>query len=138
MKQFIKTPVAGWSSLSLPEYHGVLSYTDNIPMMLCDLIEQYKTNHVAVCEFDCEGYSFLLILSEYSVDILEFKESEIPTLFHSVVDPDEFCMQIIKDLYKDIIPWTNTYYYQQEEPMEWKYYHNNLVEKLKKCEKIFA
>lgn len=136
MEKFISTPQAGWSSLNLPEYHGSLSYIDDIPMMLCQLIEQYKTTHAAACSFDCEGYSFLLILSEYSIDILEFKESEVPTPFHSQIDPDQFCKQVLEELSNDIQPWVNTYYYQKEEPMEWKSYYRQLKKELNKCKQL--
>lgn len=137
MEQIITTPQAGWSSLDLPEYHAPLSYIDDIPMMFCHLIEQYKTTHVAAYRFDCEGYSFILILSEYSIDILEFKESETPRLFHSEMDTDQFCKQVIQDLCKDITHWVNTYYYQREEPKEWEGYYYNLKENLNKCQKLF-
>lgn len=128
----LQKPRNGWSALCFKEYYGRLSYIDDVPSLICQLIQQYQANKQAVTTFDCEGYSFTLVLTECSIDVLEFKD-EIPTLFHIQGDPDVLCKQLIQDLQTYLTAWVNTYYYPEEEKTEWKQYHQHIQQQLQIC-----
>lgn len=133
----LQKPRNGWSALCFKEYYGRLSYIDDVPSLICQLIQQYQTDKQAVTTFDCEGYSFTLVLTEYSIDVLEFKD-EIPTLFHIQGDPDVLCKQLIQDLQTYLTAWVNTYYYPEEEKTEWKQYHQHIQRQLQICTNGFS
>lgn len=133
----LATPNAGWSSLLLNGYRGRLSYLDNIPMMLMDLILEYTKKQSACCTFDCEGYSFTLVLADQEVNIIEHKE-KTPEFFPCENHPDMFCKQILFDIEQNLPAWVNTYYYEQEEPLEYKSCMHAYLTKLQECKNKFV
>lgn len=133
----LQKPRNGWSALCFKEYYGRLSYIDDVPSLICQLIQQYQANKQAVTTFDCEGYSFTLVLTECSIDVLEFKD-EIPTLFHIQGDPDVLCKQLIQDLQTYLTAWVDTYYYPEEEKTEWNQYHQYIQQQLQICTNGFS
>lgn len=122
--KFVTTPKYGWAHLKLGVYDGLLSYIDDVPMLLLQLARDYRERRTAACTFDSEGYSFCVILADFSLDILEYKD-EKPEHFHSTIDPDDFCKGVLQDLLRDIDIWAATFYSPEYETKKYEAYRNN-------------
>lgn len=122
-------PFAGWSSIQMPSASFPVSYIDDLPEILFQLIEDYQKKDCAVSVFDAEGWHWIIILSQYAIDIISYEEIE-PKLIHYDIDPKDFCKQLLKDLEEDEGDWIWTYCNPIDDPGEYEVFYNWYNERL--------
>lgn len=103
MGKYLSSPKNGWSSLDIGEFHGPLSYIDDVAYMLLDTFKTYYENRTASVVFDCEGWEFVLAITEYRIYIIEEKNES--KLYSFDLDADEFIRDVMDDLENDYEKW---------------------------------
>lgn len=101
----VSNPKHGWCNFDLRTFHGTPSYLTDVPVDLLDAFIQYHTTGTGIARFDEEGTEFTLVLTPYSLFIIEEKEKPI---LHDLSDikTEELEKELIEDIEKDLIGWS--------------------------------
>lgn len=131
MGKYLSSPKNGWSSLDIGEFHGPLSYIDDVAYMLLNTFTTYYENKTASVVFDCEGWEFILVITEYRIYIIEEKNEA--KLYSFDMDVDEFIYDIIEELQNDYEKWcTFTIAEEPEALISYRMQLHNLILEFKK------
>lgn len=90
----ISNPKHGWCNFELGDFKGTPSYLTDVPVDLLNAFIDLHTKGSGVAWFDEEGTEFTLVLTPYSMFIIEEKEEPV---LH------DFSEMNIKDLEKELI-----------------------------------
>lgn len=100
----ISNPKHGWCSFNLGDFHGTPSYLTDVPVDLLVAFIDYKTKGQGMAWFDEEGSEFSLVITPYSLFVIEEKESPVLHDF-SEMRIDELIKEVIADIEFDLIRW---------------------------------
>lgn len=101
----ISNPKHGWSNFDLKAFHGTPSYLTDVPVDLLNAFIQYHTTGTGVVWFDEEGTEFTLVITPYSLFIIEEKDEPVLHNF-SEMNIDNLYKELIEDIEKDLIGWS--------------------------------
>lgn len=101
----ISNPKHGWSNFDLKVFHGTPSYLTDVPVDLLNAFIQYHTTGTGVAWFDEEGTWFTLVISPYSLFVIEEKDEPVLHNF-SEINIDNLEKEVIEDIEKDLIGWS--------------------------------
>ena len=73
----ISNPKAGWCYFKLRTFEGSPSYLTDIPVELLEAFIDYHTKGTGIAWFDEEGTEFTLVLTPYSLFIIEERDKLI-------------------------------------------------------------
>lgn len=100
----ISDPRHGWCYFKLGDFEGHPSYLTDVPIDILDAFIDYHTKGYGMAYFDEEGTEFTLILSPYSVFIIEEKDK--PLLhYYEDIDIRELENELINDIESNIDEW---------------------------------
>lgn len=100
-----KPELNGWCQFGLGNFHGTPSFVTDVPVDLLDAFLQYHRTGFGMAWFDGEGSEFALILTPYSIFIVEKKESFVLYDF-SDCKIAELERELIRDIEKDLYGWS--------------------------------
>lgn len=100
----ISNPKYGWCSFNLGDFHGTPSYLTDAPVDLLEAFICYKTKGQGMAWFDEEGNEFSLVITPYSLFVIEEKENPVLHDF-SEMRIDELIKELITDIESDLIGW---------------------------------
>ena len=100
----LSDPRYGWCNFKLGDFKGRPSYLTDVPVDILDALISYHTNGCGVVYFDEEGSSFMLILSPYSVFIIEEKDKAI-LHYYDDIDIMKLENEILNDIESNIDKW---------------------------------
>lgn len=101
----ISNPKYGWCNFELGDFKGSPSYLTDVPVdLLVAFIDQHAKGR-GVAWFDEEGTEFTLVLTPYSMFIIEEKESPVLHDF-SEINIKDLEKELIEDLEKDLNGWS--------------------------------
>lgn len=101
----INNPKYGWCDFNLKSFHGTPSYLTDVPIDLLEAFIQYHTTGTGIVWFDEEGTEFTLVITLYSLFIIEEKDEPILHNF-SEIKIDDLEKELICDIEKDLIGWS--------------------------------
>ena len=101
----IGNPNCGWCSFDLGTFHGTPSYLTDVPVDLLNAFIQYHVTGVGIAWFDEEGTEFTLVITPYSLFIIEEKNESVLHDF-SEINIDNLEKELIEDIEKDLIGWS--------------------------------
>lgn len=101
----ISNPDCGWCDFDLKTFHGTPSYLTDVPVDLLNAFIQYHTTGTGAAWFDEEGTEFTLVITPYSLFIIEEKDEPILHDF-SEMNIDNLEKELIEDIEKDLISWS--------------------------------
>lgn len=130
----ISNPKHGWCSFKLGEFEGTPSYLTDAPIDLLGAFIDLHTKGSGVAWFDEEGTEFSLVLTPYSLFIIE-ERNENPVL-HDFSDMKikNLEKELIEDIESDLNGWAN--FITDDDLEEIKIHRDNIRQKiatLKKC-----
>lgn len=101
----ISNPKHGWSNFDLKAFHGTPSYLTDVPVDLLNAFIQYHTTGTGIAWFDEEGTEFTLVITPYSLFIIEEKDEPVLHDF-SEIKINNLEKELIEDIEKDLISWS--------------------------------
>ena len=101
----ISNPKHGWSNFDLKVFHGTPSYLTDVPVDLLNAFIQYHTTGTGIAWFDEEGTEFTLVITPYSLFIIEEKDKPVLHDF-SEIKINNLEKELIEDIEKDLIGWS--------------------------------
>lgn len=100
----ISDPKYGWCNFKLGDFKGTPSYLTDVPIDVLDAFIDFYTKGLGIAYFDEEGTDFMLILSPYSVFIIEEKDKPI-LHYYGDIDIRELGNELINDIESNIDEW---------------------------------
>ena len=101
----ISNPKHGWSNFDLKVFHGTPSYLTDVPVDLLNAFIQYHTTGTGIAWFDEEGTEFTLVITPYSLFIIEEKDEPVLHDF-SEINIGNLEKELIEDIEKDLTGWS--------------------------------
>lgn len=101
----ISNPKHGWSNFDLKAFHGTPSYLTDVPVDLLNAFIQYHTTGTGMAWFDEEGTEFTLVITPYSLFVIEEKDKPVLHDF-SEIKINNLEKELIEDIEKDLIGWS--------------------------------
>lgn len=101
----ISNPKHGWSNFDLKVFHGTPSYLTDVPVDLLNAFIQYHTTGTGIAWFDEEGTEFTLVITPYSLFVIEEKDKPVLHDF-SEIKINNLEKELIEDIEKDLIGWS--------------------------------
>lgn len=102
----ISNPKHGWCDFDLKAFHGTPSYLTDVSVDLLNAFIQYHATGVGIAWFDEEGTEFTLVITPYSLFIIEEKDKPVLHDF-SEMNIDNLEKELIEDIEKDLIGWSD-------------------------------
>lgn len=100
----ISNPRYGWCNFKLGDFEGHPSYLTDVPVDILDAFIDFYIKGLGIAYFDEEGTDFMLILSPYSVFIIEEKDKPI-LHYYGDIDIRELGNELINDIESNIDEW---------------------------------
>lgn len=101
----ISNPENGWCEFNLGNFHGTPSYLTNVPVNLLFAFKDYLYYGTGICWFDEEGTEFTLVMTPYSLFIIEEKDKPILHDF-SEMNIKELAIEAMMDVESNIDKWS--------------------------------
>ena len=101
----ISNPKYGWCDFDLKSFHGTPSYLTDVPVDLLNVFIQYHATGTGIAWFDEEGTEFTLVITPYSLFIIEEKDKPVLHDF-SEINIGNLEKELIEDIEKDLTGWS--------------------------------
>lgn len=123
----ITNPKNGWCNFKLRTFEGTPSYLTDVPVDLLMAFIDYHVKGCGIAWFDEEGTEFSLVITPYSVFIIEEKDT---TFLHdfSEMKIENIEKELIEDIEKDLYGWIN--FTIDDDLEEVKQHENEIRQKL--------
>lgn len=123
----ISNPKNGWCNFKLRKFKGTPSYLTDVPVDLLTAFIEYHINGCGMVWFDEEGTNFTLVLTPYSLFIIEEKENPVLHDF-SEMNIGELEKDIIQDIESDLSGWQ--FFIADDDPEEITQHRNEILQKI--------
>lgn len=123
----LSNPKHGWCDFKLGNFEGYPSYLTDAPVdLLCAFIGYFACGQ-GMCWFDEEGTEFTLVLTPYSMFLVEEKEE--PKLHDfSDLNVKELVKELIQDIESDITGWSE--FLIEDDPEEIRLHRETILQKI--------
>lgn len=101
----ISNPKYGWCNFKLNTFNGTPSYLTNMPIDILTAFIDYHAKGCGVAWFDEEGTEFTLVITPYSVFIIEEKDKAVLHDF-SEIKIENLEKELIDDIESDLNGWS--------------------------------
>ena len=101
----IANPKYGWCNFELGNFKGTPSCLTDVPVDLLEAFIEYHTKGMGAAWFDEEGTEFTLVITPYSLFIIEEKDKPVLHDF-SEMQIDKLEKELIDDIEKDLDGWS--------------------------------
>lgn len=128
----ISNPKNGWCKFKLGKFKGTPSYLTDVPVDLLDLFIDYHTKGSGIAWFNEEGTEFSLIITSYSLFIIEEKENPVLHDF-SEMKIEKLEKELIDDIESDLDNWQH--FTVDEEPEEIEQHRIEIIQRIEKLKK---
>ncbi len=123
----ISSPKHGWCNFKLRTFEGTPSYLTDVPIDLLNAFIDYHVKGSGIAWFDEEGTEFSLVITPYSLFIIEEKDKPILHDF-SEMKIDNMEKELIKDIETDLEGWAN--FITDDDPNEITIHRDEIRQKL--------
>ena len=131
----ISNPICGWCKFKLRTFEGSPSYLTDVPVDLLDAFLDYHYKGMGIAWFNEEGTEFSLIITPYSLFIIEEKDKPILHDF-SEMRIDKLEKELIEDIEKDLIGWSE--FITDDDPEEIKEHRAVIRRKIIKLKELMG
>lgn len=128
----ISKPKNGWCNFKLRKFKGTPSYLTDVPVDLLDLFIDYHTKGSGIAWFDEEGTEFSLVITPYSLFIVEEKENPVLHDF-SEMKIEKLEKELIDDIESDLDKWQH--FIVDEEPEEIEQHRIEIIQRIDRLKK---
>lgn len=134
----INNPKNGWCDFDLSYFHGTPSYLTNVPIDLLSAFKDYLYSGTGIYWFDEEGTEFTLVMTPYSLFIIEEKDKPVLHDF-SDMDIKKLALEAATDVESDIDKWwsefnTSSIHSDEADKKSYKFLLEDLIGLIKeKC-----
>lgn len=98
---------AGWCKLRIDDFVGIPSYITDVPVDLLTAFIDYYKKGIGAAYFDEEGTEFNLLLSDYSIYIIQVNFEGKPILrYFPDVNVDDLAKELFIDINSNIDSWS--------------------------------
>lgn len=126
----LTTPDAGWTTIKIGDWQDICSYLCDPAHELLEAVDYtLLTGNKTICEFDAEGYNYMMIISDSDVYIITEKDDI--SITQQSIEISDLAKELISDIRKDIEKWVH---WQPDE--DEKYYSNERNYILTMCDAI--
>ena len=101
----ITNPKYGWCNFELGNFKGTPSCLTDVPVDLLEAFIEYHTKGMGAAWFDEEDAEFTLVITPYSLFIIEEKDKPVLHDF-SEMQIDKLEKELIDDIEKDLDGWS--------------------------------
>lgn len=123
----ISSPKHGWCNFKLRTFEGTPSYLTDVPIDLLNAFIDYHVKGFGIAWFDEEGTEFSLVITPYSLFIIEEKDKPILHDF-SEMKIDNMEKELIKDIETDLESWAD--FITDDDPNEITIHRDEIRQKL--------
>lgn len=123
----ITNPKHGWCNFKLRTFEGTPSYLTDVPIDLLNAFIDYHVKGSGIVWLDEEGTEFSLVITPYSLFIIEEKDKPILHDF-SEMKIDNMEKELIKDIETDLEGWAN--FITDDDPNEITIHRDEIRQKL--------
>lgn len=123
----------GWCQFGLGNFRGTPSFVTDVPVDLLDAFLQYHRTGFGMAWFDGEGSEFALILTPYSIFIVEKKEDFVLYDF-SDCKIAELEQELIRDIEKNLYGWS--IFTEGSDVEEISFHRDMILQEIAKLKKI--
>lgn len=106
----LSTPCAGWTEISLGEWHDRASYLDDVPMILLKTMEEaIRLRAPKSCLFDAEGYEYIMVFDEDHTFVVTRSEEDPD--YHTFTDiplgwrNSDLVQELVSNIRRDVALW---------------------------------
>ena len=103
----ITNPKYGWCNFELGNFKGTPSCLTDVPVDLLEAFIDLHTKGTGIAWFDEEGTEFTLVLTPYSLFIIEEKDKPVLHDF-SEMKIENLEKELIEDIEKDLVGWSES------------------------------
>ena len=119
----ISDPKHGWCNFKLRTFEGTPSYLTDVPVDLLDAFLDYHYKGMGMAWFDEEGTEFTLVITPYSLFVIEEKDKPILHDF-SEMKIENLEKELISDIESELEGWAE---FTTDEDYEEKLQHKNEI-----------
>lgn len=109
----ISNPKVGWCNFKLGTFEGSPSYLTDVPVELLTAFIDYHAKGQGVCWFDEEGTEFTLVITPYSLFIIEEKDKPVLHDF-SEMKIEDLEKELIEDIENNIDAWSKEFIFSDD------------------------
>lgn len=113
----IKNPAHGWCDFKIGDFIGHPSYVTNVPVDLLEALRDYKCKGQGMAWFDEEGTEFTLVLTPYSLYVIEEKDEAILHDF-SKLKVDSLIDETVMSIESDLQAWVEFSAFDEKKEIE--------------------
>lgn len=125
--------VNGWCQFGLGNFHGTPSFVTDVPVDLLEAFIDLHTKGTGIAWFDEEGTEFTLVLTPYSLFIIEEKDKPVLHDF-SEMKIENLEKELIEDIEKDLYGWSM--FTEDSDAEEISFHRNTILQEIAKLKKI--
>ena len=123
----ISNPKHGWCNFKLRTFEGTPSYLTDVPINLLEAFIDYHVKGSGIVWFDEDGTEFSLVITPYSLFIIEEKSEPVLHDF-SEMRIENIEKELISDIESDMYGWIN--FTIDDNPEEVKQHETEIRQKL--------
>lgn len=123
----ISNPKDGWCNTKLGTFEGMPSYLTKVPIDLLTAFINYHNKGCGIAWFDEEGTEFSLVITPYSLFIIEEKSKPVLHDF-SEIKIANLEKELIADIESDMNGWT--YFITDDDPNEISIHRDEIRQKI--------
>lgn len=129
----ITNPKHGWCNFKLRTFEGTPSYLTDVPVDLLNAFIDLHTKGHGMAWFDEEGTEFTLVITPYSLFIIEEKEEPVLHDF-SEMKIENLEKELIEDIEKDLNGWSE--FITDDDPEEITQHRNEIRQRIAKLKTL--
>ena len=130
----ISNPKHGWCDFQLGIFEGSPSYLTDVPVDLLDAFIDYYTKGQGMAWFDEEGTEFTLVITPYSLFVIEEKREKVLHDFSEMII-EKLAKELIDDIEKDLTGWS-VEFVTSDEQEEIKLHRETIKQRITKLKKL--
>lgn len=130
----IKNLGHGWCEFILGDFVGTPSYITDVPVDLLQAFIDYRTKGCGMCWFDEEGTEFTLVITPYSLFIIDEDDEPVLHEFSDLMGRGNLERELVADIENDLYGWAE--FTCDDDPEEIKIHRNEIRQKLTELKKV--
>lgn len=102
--KMISNPKYGWCNFKIRDFEGTPSFLTDVPIELLEAFIDLFNSGRGIAWFDEEGTEFTLVMTPYSIYIIEEKD-KVVLHDYSEMTPKKLARELIEDIESNIVGW---------------------------------
>lgn len=130
----ISKPKHGWCRFELGDFVGRPSYVTDVPVDLLQAFIDYHEKGSGICWFDEEGTEFTVVITPYSLFIIDEDEKPVLHEFSDLMGYGNLERELITDIENNLYDWIE--FTCDDDPEEIKMHGDEIRQKIAKLRQL--